>query len=362
MRRMERQGKRREAASRLSVRSAATLAVALAVVALAVFAVTALFGWVRPVPAPNAKASEESVAVAVPAASGDMSVTAGVVEIPDLLGVTLKEARIVLRAAGLATEVDGADAAADDDKVVTGQDPAAGVLAAAGTAVKLTVSDDDDGADVPAGRWVVCIDPGHQANEDTSPEPIGPGAKVTKQAATAGTTGVVTGIPEYELALQLSNNLKGQLERRGVRVVLTRSVNDVSMSNAERAAVANRHRADLFVRIHGSGSPDPQASGIITLYPASNTWTRPHAAASRSAAVAVQRAVIAETRANDLGTAARGDIAGFNYSKVPSILVECGLMSNPVEDRLLASPHYQDKLCAGIADGIVEYLRDARGK
>jgi len=360
MRRMERQGKRKEAASRLRIRSAKTLAVALVAVAILVVSVIAVVGLVRSAPTPPVKAPKESLALAAPVASRAASVTAGAVEVPDLLGLTLEEARIVLRAAGLVTAVENGGATPDENKVVTEQEPLAGILAAPGARVKLSLADAGDASNVPAGRWVVCIDPGHQANEDTSPEPIGPGAKVTKQAATAGTTGVVTGIPEYELALQLSNNLKSQLERRGVRVVMTRSVNDVSLTNAERAAIANRNRADLFIRIHGSGSPDPQASGVITLYPASNKWTKPHAATSRKAAAEVQRAIIAETRANDLGTAARGDIAGFNYAKVPAILVECGLMSNPVEDRLLASPHYQDKLCAGIADGVIGFLRDGQ--
>ncbi len=41
---------------------------------------------------------------------------------------------------------------------------------------------------------------------------------------------------------------------------------------------------------------------------------------------------------------------GFNFAKVPSVRVECGFLSNPVEDRLLGSPHYQDKVAQGIAD------------
>jgi len=50
------------------------------------------------------------------------------------------------------------------------------------------------------------------------------------------------------------------------------------------------------------------------------------------------------------------DLSGFNWSTVPTVLVECGFLSNPVEDRLLASPHYQDKLATGIADGVMAYL------
>ena len=49
-------------------------------------------------------------------------------------------------------------------------------------------------------------------------------------------------------------------------------------------------------------------------------------------------------------------MAGFNWSTVPALIVECGFMSNPVEDRLLASDAYQDRLADGIAAGVLEYL------
>ena len=83
---------------------------------------------------------------------------------------------------------------------------------------------------------------------------------------------------------------------------------------------------------------------------------RRFAKTSKDAAQEVQRQVVAATSAVDLGTVARGDLSGFNHSKVPTILVETGFMSNPIEDRLLASPHYQDKLAEGIAEGVIAYL------
>jgi N-acetylmuramoyl-L-alanine amidase len=49
-------------------------------------------------------------------------------------------------------------------------------------------------------------------------------------------------------------------------------------------------------------------------------------------------------------------LVGFNYSKVPSVFVEMGLMSNAAEDRKLATAAYQDKLAVGMANGIVAYL------
>ena len=151
-------------------------------------------------------------------------------------------------------------------------------------------------------------------------------------------------------------NLKEALERRGVKVVMTRTTNDVNLSNSERARIANRAKADLFVRVHGDGSPDSSTAGITTLYPGKTKWTAATSEPSRRAAQLVHRAVVAQTGAADRGVVARTDLSGFNYAVVPSILIECGFLSNPVEDKLLSSPHYQDKLAEGMAKGIVRYL------
>jgi N-acetylmuramoyl-L-alanine amidase len=52
-----------------------------------------------------------------------------------------------------------------------------------------------------------------------------------------------------------------------------------------------------------------------------------------------------------------GDLSGFNWSQVPSVLVEMGLMSNSAEDRKLATASYQEELANGMANGIVKYLK-----
>ncbi len=48
-------------------------------------------------------------------------------------------------------------------------------------------------------------------------------------------------------------------------------------------------------------------------------------------------------------------MAGFNWSQVPSVIVEMGVMSNPAEDRLLATDSYQQRLANGMAAGIAAY-------
>ncbi len=290
------------------------------------------------------------------------------IEVPDVVGKSIAEAKALLEAVGLGVElIEDRNRESDiqgDDRSVIAQNPEEGAVVRAGAKIGLTVAAEPDGGrtvtrtragDAGSGSTVV-IDPGHQSRGDPTHEPIGPGATETKPRVTGGTTGVSTRVPEYEVALQISMNLKTRLEAAGVNVIMTRTTNDVNISNSERALMANEARADLFVRVHADGSTDSTRCGIATLYPGENRWTTPIVARSKRAATLVQESMVAATGATDLGITARTDLSGFNWSKVPAILVECGFLTNSVEDKLLSSPHYQDKLAEGMTAGIIRYL------
>ena len=311
--------------------------------------------------APATAQPVESVPTSVAADAGATSV-----EVPSLTGLELDEVKLLLKAAGLALVVTREAAVSPAKPTISSQDPAPGTLVRTGSAVTVVVPKSSsakkqtDKASVKRGTFVVCIDPGHQGHSDTKTEPIGPGSDVRKPRITGGTTGAVTGAPEYETVLQIATNLRQRLEAAGVTVVMTRTTNDVNLSNAERAGVANFARADLFVRLHADSSTDESLSGVSTLYPSSNAWTKPIAEASVRAAHTIQASLLKKTHAVDVGTAERGDLAGFNWSGVPAVLVAVGFPSNRVEDRLLVSPSYQDKVAEGIADGILTHLEDQR--
>lgn len=333
----------------------------VAAVTVVWLAIAWLSGYRHETPSPVSTATDSAIA-----ASSDASTSASI-EVPALIGMPVEEARVLLATAGLQVELrlGGETLAANAVQVVEGQTPRHGAVVAAGSQVVITArptasSESTDAARAP--RFVVCIDPGHQSVADQSPEPIGPRSKTTKPKMRGGVTGVKTGQEEYEIALQISMNLKRQLEARGVKVVMTRSTNDVNLSNAERAAIASKAKAHLFVRVHGNGSPDDKAAGVSVGYPGENAWTKPIAARSKRAASAMHRAVVASTAAPDRGLRPYLDQSGFNWSRVPAVLVECGFLSNPVEDRLLASPAYQDRLGAGMADGVMEYLKSGESR
>ncbi|MFH0916846.1 MAG: N-acetylmuramoyl-L-alanine amidase [bacterium] len=207
-----------------------------------------------------------------------------------------------------------------------------------------------------AGK-VVVIDPGHQAHGDYSLEPIGPGSSEKKAKVSSGTSGVATGAPESKLVLAVGLKLRDALEARGVKVVMTRTTQDINISNIQRAQIANKAGADLFVRVHADGSDNAATAGIHVLYPVSiNGWTDDIAAASKKAASLAQGELIAATGAKDRGIDARSDMTGFNWSDVPVILPEIGFMTNAAEDRLLATAAYQDKIVAGLTRAILSFL------
>ena len=56
------------------------------------------------------------------------------------------------------------------------------------------------------------------------------------------------------------------------------------------------------------------------------------------------------------GVIERSDLTGFNWSKVPVVLIEMGFLSNPEEDSLLNDSSYQEKIAQGLCNGILEAL------
>jgi N-acetylmuramoyl-L-alanine amidase len=206
---------------------------------------------------------------------------------------------------------------------------------------------------------VVVLDPGHDLRASSRTEPIGPGSSTLKIFDGGGTRGVVTGIQEADLNLAVAFDVRRLLRRAGVRVVMTRTATaGTSMGNIARARIANRAHAALFLRIHADGSTDRRARGTHTLYPALHPdWTDDVYAASRRAAEIVQAELVRALGFPDRGLQERSDYTGFNWSDVPVILVEMGFMTNPVEDRLLATAAYRERAALGLCRGVLRFLR-----
>ena len=222
---------------------------------------------------------------------------------------------------------------------------------------EITADDLSLPADFDPNGIVVVIDPGHQGKWNSGKEPDGPGSSTMKTKVSAGATGCVTGQKEYVLNLAVSLKLKAELEARGYEVVMIRETHSINISNSERAKFANKIGADAFIRIHANSSDSSSVSGVETIC---QTSANPYNASLYEAAYKLSECVLDEfvesTGAKKRRIWQTDTMSGINWCQVPVTIVEMGFLSNPDEDKLMASEDYQYKMVEGIANGIDKYF------
>lgn len=209
----------------------------------------------------------------------------------------------------------------------------------------------------PKNGFVVAIDAGHQAKGNNEKEPIGPGSDTLKAKVSTGTVGCVTGLAEYELTLTIALKLQEELEARGYEVVMIRTANDVNISNAERAEIANDANVDAFLRIHADGYDDPTVHGATTICQTKNNpYNGDLYTQCKALATAVLDGLVEATGCKKRALQETDTMSGINWCKVPVTIVEVGFMTNPEEDQLLSTEEYQDKVVTGLANGLDTYF------
>jgi N-acetylmuramoyl-L-alanine amidase len=150
-------------------------------------------------------------------------------------------------------------------------------------------------------------------------------------------------VPEKMVALDTALRLQKILQRAGLRTVMTRTT-DVFIPLSMRSAIANAQHDAIFVSIHYNAARRSGAHGIET-YSENN----------RGAVLAarIQRDIVTRVSTENRGIRS-AEYYVLRNCRLPSVLVECGFLTNPVEAQLALTPEYREKVAEQIAAGIIE--------
>lgn len=191
---------------------------------------------------------------------------------------------------------------------------------------------------MPKPQYTIVIDAGHGGRD-------------------GGAIGV-SGVTESELNLKYAKELKSLCEDFGIGVVMTRSdmngLYDESAPNKKKSEmerrknIINTSNADLMISIHMNSFPLPSSSGAYVFYANGSDE-------GYSLAKSVQTS-LCQSFDNAREYVSVGDYFVLNYSSIPSVLVECGFLSNPQEEANLKSDDYCQKFCYSLLVGILSYF------
>jgi N-acetylmuramoyl-L-alanine amidase len=182
------------------------------------------------------------------------------------------------------------------------------------------------------------------------PSPVKPKALVVVDAGHGGSDpgAMSAGLREKDINLAVALKVADLLEQRGIGVLLTRQ-QDRYIELEERADIANRRNADLFVSIHSDSNPDRSRQGFTVFV------ARAASAAANRAAGDISQAMAA-TGADSHGIR-EADYKVLINTSCPAVLVEIAHLSNVQDVARLRDAGWQNRIAQAIATGILTYLR-----
>lgn len=174
---------------------------------------------------------------------------------------------------------------------------------------------------------LIIIDPGHGGKDSGA---VGP-----------------TGLKEKDVTLNIALRLGEVLQAKGIEIVYTRST-DVFVELSDRAAKANKLKADYFVSIHTNSATSSSAGGTETYIYVEDGKTD-------KLAQSVQTELNKLNNLLDRGVK-KADFAVLRETAMPAILVEVAFISNKNEENLLRDSNFLQQTAEGVANGIFNFL------
>ena len=203
-----------------------------------------------------------------------------------------------------------------------------GVIVASKKLSQLVTSEEVD-----AKRMIVVIDAGH-GGED--PGKVG-----------------VNGALEKDINLEIAKKVEEKLEREGIQVVMTREEDKGESSKRKdmekRVALINEIKPFMTVSIHQNSYTDSSVRGAQVFY-----YT--NSEEGKSAAQIMQSRLKEMDWENERHIKSDNTFFLLKNTKVPTIIVECGFLSNYEEAQKLVTQDYQNMMAEGIVKGILEWM------
>lgn len=174
--------------------------------------------------------------------------------------------------------------------------------------------------------WVIVLDAGHGGND--------PGAE--------GASGTY----EKNITLALTEKVYDLLQKESMFIPLMTRTDDRFVELEDRSAYANTQHADAFISIHGNTFDDSAVSGTETYY---------YAQDSRLLAQTLHQKILKAGEFKDRGVREE-EWKVLKYSKVPSVLLEIGFLTNPQDEAYLLGETGQERIAQAIVDGLQQYF------
>ena len=186
---------------------------------------------------------------------------------------------------------------------------------------------------VQAGKDIVVIDAGHGGHDP-------------------GKVGVNDAL-EKDINLQIAQKVKTYLEKNGIQVIMTReddAMEDTKLEDMKkRVALINEIKPAITVSIHQNSYSDASVKGAQVFYYAGSE-------VSKGAASLMQEELRKVDTENTRQIKSNSDFYMLKKTEVPTIIVECGFLSNPGEAEKLTSEEYQEEMAQAICSGIMTWL------
>lgn len=168
----------------------------------------------------------------------------------------------------------------------------------------------------------------------------------------------ITGLDEKDLNLKISLLLRNYLENAGAIVIMTRTTDDDvdgmdGVKHKSKDMVQRKKLSeggDILVSIHQNSFTQPSVHGAQTFY---NGKSEEGKALAKSIQKSVKEVADLDNR--------REAKSNTNYyvlkaTNLPAVIIECGFLTNPEEEKKLNSSSYQNQMALGIYLGILRYF------